>query len=987
MFTVKQICRGQERYSELQESYGKGGQPIQKQANHCNSGNLRKWVCSKRTGVAKKLNNKVCRQPLECKWHASQDLLVENDQSYLHDCHMDQSGNRELMNLSGKQISSPENGETIENVFSEGQNSDQQEQSLRRKTAGSPSYEATRGIVKGLHPPMKQNVSQFLKNSSSRNATVDFCEGPVDSSDLLPGVSTKQSRSRHFSRPKAMKTSSLRKNRLPFSSQVSLTESESTITNKYMVADVDEEIVTQDPKKDQSYDFMRNCAASQPGRENVSNEAPLCRVNGLEMRQKIGLLGIPERKEAMILENSQVAPQCYQDERAENTDTAVFLSKIDNTAPVHKKVLCSIDNIVTQSSSNIAAGETVLNLSKSMNSELKKLGDRSITQGNSLHHSGPLCEAEERRGPSEPTLIGKQEMFCADEVGDGMHVENVDIGEQLDSEVGQESSFPVVDPIPIPGPPGSFLPSPRDLGSEDFQGNSSLTTSRVQSSQDQHDFIDGDSSDSPVSETSTISNFTATRCDLKSGESLSSAGPRLAQERVTSSLSGCSLDSSLENAGLFPQTTSVAAERLTFDREKLKADKIPLSFKGDDQPCCCQRKERDSQGVALNYQESQLLRRRAMGSVMVPAMENQIGGNMDTSSDKLEVGSETLYPSSCPSSKSEKVVLPVMKCPASHNLLRDSADAGVKFPGRSDCDSVSPSSSNSILRLMGKNLMVINRDEDEPLPLGKAQAHSQINRLTSQFPTFSGISPSNSSDQVFRSLPNFTQGSIVLGQDRLNAEEQCFDARFPSNFRTHATLKTPYMLSQGPGPLISNQHKDGGFLAPVEPHDYKADENTAGPQYAYVKNRPIGASRRHMERVPGCQHKNALSSANPNEEIIIIDDVSDSEADLTSDVAKSSGGLGEKHVVSSGTFFPSCNATLMNPLSCYQSPDPCLHPESPVLHSTSFNAVTSRLASTRYVRWSCTPEDSCVLQQNPHTATSSARGHLRSVLYNSPSFL
>lgn len=914
----------------------------------------------------------------------SQDLRIENDQSYLHDSLMDESSNRELTNLNGKQISLPKNSERIENVFYEGQNGDQQEQSLRRKRAGSPlSGASIRGNVKD--PLMKRNASQLWKNSTSRHATVDTCADSIDSSDLLPGVSTKQSRSCHFPRSKAMKISSLRKDSLSFSSRVSLAESESTITDKYMVANIDEEIVAR-KSEDQPYDFMHNCAVNQSGREAVHNEISLC--SGI--RQKTGVLGIPERKEVVVLENSQVAPQCYQDDGVENTDAAVFISKVDSIVPVHKEVQCSIDDIVTQSSSKIAVGKTVSNLSTSMDPELKNLGDHSKTQASSLQCRVPLCEAEEMRGLTEPTFIGRQEMFCADEVGNGMLVENVDIGEQLDSEVGQESSFPEVDPIPIPGPPGSFLPSPRDMGSEEFQGNSSLTTSRVQSSQDQHDFVDGDSSDSPVSEASTISNFTATRFDLKHCEPLSSVGPQLVQERVRSSLSGGSLDSSVENAVLFTQTTSGAAERLASDREKLKVNKIPLSFKGDDQPCCCQRKERDSQGVTLNYQESQLLRRRAMGSVMLPAMEKQIGGNMDT---RLEGRPEIFYPSSCSTSKSEKVVLPVMKCPASPDLLRDSSDVGVKFSGRNDCDSISPSSSNSVLRLMGKNLMVVNRDEDESMPLGQAQAHSQINHLTSQFPTFSGVSLSSISNQVYHSFfPNFAQGSIVLGQDQHITEEQRFDGRFPSSSRTHASLKTPHMLSQGPGYLISNQHKDGGFMAPIEPHDYKGDENISAPQHTYFKNRPIVASTSHMERVitiPDCQHKNALSTANSNKEIIIIDDVSESEADLTSDVAKYSGGLGENHVVSSGTLFPSCsNSTLVNPLSCYrQSHEPSLQSESPGLHNTSFNAVTSRRANTSYVRWSCTPEDSCVLQQSPHTATSSARGHLRSALYNSSSLL
>ncbi|KAJ0601596.1 hypothetical protein HanIR_Chr03g0130571 [Helianthus annuus] len=62
----------------------------------------------------------------------------------------------------------------------------------------------------------------------------------------------------------------------------------------------------------------------------------------------------------------------------------------------------------------------------------------------------------------------------------------------------QGNYYDEVDPIPIPGPPGSFLPpSPgADMGSEELQGNSSLTTMsrNIQSSEDHrhHDIMNQD---------------------------------------------------------------------------------------------------------------------------------------------------------------------------------------------------------------------------------------------------------------------------------------------------------------------------------------------------------------------------------------------------------------------------------------------------------------------------------------------------------------
>ncbi|EYU33753.1 hypothetical protein ABFS82_08G164400 [Erythranthe guttata] len=87
---------------------------------------------------------------------------------------------------------------------------------------------------------------------------------------------------------------------------------------------------------------------------------------------------------------------------------------------------------------------------------------------------------------------------------------NIGFGESLISsgflvingdEEGQGNyNFAEVDPIPIPGPPGSFLPSPERIPSTVLQANSSsLTTCRVHSFENEHELVERDSSDSPIS--------------------------------------------------------------------------------------------------------------------------------------------------------------------------------------------------------------------------------------------------------------------------------------------------------------------------------------------------------------------------------------------------------------------------------------------------------------------------------------------------------
>ncbi|XP_010483097.1 PREDICTED: uncharacterized protein LOC104761682 [Camelina sativa] len=161
----------------------------------------------------------------------------------------------------------------------------------------------------------------------------------------------------------------------------------------------------------------------------------------------------------------------------------------------------------------------------------------------------------------------------------------------------QESSFMEVDPIPIPGPPGSFLPSPWDMATDavEHHGNSSVITSQVQSSQDQLDLTDRNSSESPVS---AISNFAAPETQI------------------------------LHNI--------------------VTIDKRPSRFRDDDKSCCCQRKEK--------------------------AFE------------------ETLYG---------------QPPPPPHMIQQDLDLLSKPVP-------VIPPNPNPVLRLMGKDLMVMNQREEEP---------------------------------------------------------------------------------------------------------------------------------------------------------------------------------------------------------------------------------------------------------------------------------
>ncbi|XP_056850334.1 uncharacterized protein LOC108824650 isoform X2 [Raphanus sativus] len=258
---------------------------------------------------------------------------------------------------------------------------------------------------------------------------------------------------------------------------------------------------------------------------------------------------------------------------------------------------------------------------------------------------------------SNATIPSERAMYYSEEA-ENMVYEEEEV--RFDSEVGKGSLYVEVDNIPIPGPPGSFIPSPRGgMSYDEHLGNSSVITSQLQSSMDH---LDRNSSESPVS---AFSNFAAGRLSFP---------PELSS----------SLRDVLSVGVPSPYSTTPVSFSVPSHPEKMTVDKTttPWSFRNNDhESCCCQRKERISEGVTLNHQPSQLLQRRASAS-------SSMAMNLTKPPTRLD-----------PNHPFEQ----------SPYMIQQEFDLHSKFFNKANVNGavVPPSPSNSVLRLMGKDLMVV----------------------------------------------------------------------------------------------------------------------------------------------------------------------------------------------------------------------------------------------------------------------------------------
>ncbi|PSR85443.1 Dentin sialoprotein [Actinidia chinensis var. chinensis] len=876
-----EVCGERDRNFPLKEDCRKEESPTQRfkaqeQIKTNDSGTMMKWACSKRTSLLKRHGHREGLQQVGCNFR--QELAVGSDQSSLGDSYMERSCFGKRPNSYESPLSSPESSKRMETSSLKTPSSELNEEPTVRKRVGFSSFGSqVRGMERFLEPPQRSVKQLRIDSALGDGSRMDFANNTPylgkESVDVNAGsvqnsprdVCSDLSRShRGFSSKATTKFSSLRKHYLSVS-QSSMSKSKYKLNKKFSSPKkLDKEVVTLPSKVVGKHNTHEKHAENQYQVEEITGKVSLGKCSVLRA------LSISQDEESMLLKSPS---ECQSQEVGNNIDSSARVGRdlddtFDGTRSGRKGFQTHGDYTLIGPLDSDLGG----NASKSLDLEFHKLASPSnglSTSFQSVAFKRALPGAETPSCPTNQSFSDEEEMFC------------VDVGTGMDSKDGPGNYFSEVDPIPIPGPPGSYLPSPRDMGSEDLQGNSSITTSRVQSSEDHHDLVDRDSSDSPVSAMSTISNSTIPRCDSKSSEK-----------------SAASHDAVAENNAPVPQTMTVQAERINLDESKINAivpEKGPISFRND-QPCCCSRKEGTSPGVSLNFQESQLLRRRILG--------NQLTCDTNRRPNGLNSAPEVVSLGNFPNSGSEKVVLPVTRSAVGPVSVNGSAGLALKSPVYGECDSASPSASNPVLRLMGKNLMVVNRDENVTEQCIPTQSSFLKDHQNPQFQTLSRVSPGNIQNDDFPSFYHMArQQPIVSSQNQCNLG---FEPKLSNSFGSYVAPKTPQ---------TSSHASAGVFLSKT-------------------------------------QHRNADFTTNPMKEIIIIDDTHDREADNVSAVdAPKFDGTRENRVSSAGVSIPMAanyNSRHVNPLYSYQ-PQDSSSPYSGshmVRKSTSFQMPPSSLMAS-----------------------------------------
>ncbi|KAI4389687.1 hypothetical protein MLD38_001888 [Melastoma candidum] len=617
-------------------------------------GILRQWSSSKRTGLKKKLVAKEGENPQRCQLRLAHDSLDENDQTSLASRMPMRSCSFSLLDTSENSVYSQSFDSEKEKSRSECRSFDTEgpaecKRSLAWSDVTTDSIEkwSSQKLQKDDHFPEVNRAN--IRKPTGRDDSLVRPKNGVDSCAITGDVSNgRQLPPRSFSR-KALRFSLCQSSEN--SSDVSVGQREFSLKKPKWHSPDRAHHVFEDPFSGRS--IQEDTGFEIPPGESCERERT----------------GLPE-----VAESSGIS------------------EKVHHAKSVLKDTLDA-------EPSGDAADDSAWGLSEYYDLALLNPSDGSWTDSRSQQFLGipneSLCRIED----------DFSRVYNACDVGN----EETANGRNDESYGARLSrSFIEIDPIPIPGPPGSFLPSPGATGSDDFQGNSSLTTSQAQSSHHHQDLIDGDALDSPASATSTVSNSAEAEWGMDYSEDLVSVGcPPLPDTWMSFSNAGIGCSSNQQSASAAP-ASSALPETICGNSDGKKADNViikkgpPFTIDGD-WPCYCQKKDRAvSQSSILDYRE-----------MRPPNLGRQMGRDQISTLGKLNIGSEGLILEAAKT----------LTAPSSRSFSSGELSNGSDHV---DCDFLSPSSSNPVLRLMGKDLIVIKKEDDATTMPNRSQSSAPV---------------------------------------------------------------------------------------------------------------------------------------------------------------------------------------------------------------------------------------------------------------------
>lgn len=538
---------------------------------------------------------------------------------------------------------------------------------------------------------------------------------------------------------------------------------------------------------------------------------------------------------------------------------------------------------------------------------------------------------------------------------------------------------------------GTSFMSPGDTGYE-VQELSSVTSSGLHFARGEHQQVGRDQLGSPVSADSAMSPPPTTKSNFKcSGLEAPSLGTEI-QNKGSVSFSDSTAEATLTDApDLCPGSVLPSSPRTEgSEKAKLEEENLEVTVSAvnksskfsDDQPCCCSRKESIYWGASMSYPEWQLQIPKGMVSTLVVPPN---GGEETTfnSNTRPEICSSF---SSGSGSQIDEGVIPSLDSPLGSILTRASSNASTKLQTCSDFSLGSPSSQtpspsstcSSILRLMGKDLMVMSKDEDVFVGAPKNPTAAPNDDPNSKYLALFGFPTSN-----------------VANQDTISFHGQSPDpCSPPKNFDA-------FSGGLGSNCKVSNQ-------SPLQLPINHLDMNTAGFMGSAVQQGPEGRSdgqsqQKTLNKVPNfpfsynidrsshhqCPEPVSVSqAAKLMSEVIVIDD--------SPELGPASGSVDAKYSIGSRGNQPlpmgisplsvsNFNSRPMNVFSCFPPSSNFSTEQLPVGSNPSFLMSCPGANASFTKQGGSAAEGLGILSPVPPILPSPSTGYLNSTLYYSPS--